>query len=123
MFDSKFAAVKVHSVDTDRRVVLDTQVNVLANAEAEVASLAEIPLAQLIFFDFQSSLQNFLGFWAAYGDMHGDLLIASDTKRSDSVSSLACFPLGVLLCESAVTRAHCRQAFGRSTVQALWQRE
>jgi len=33
------AAVEVHAVDTDRRVVLDSQINVLADTEAEVASL------------------------------------------------------------------------------------
>ena len=33
------AAVKVHAVDTDRRIILDAQINVFADPEAEVASL------------------------------------------------------------------------------------
>ena len=33
------AAVKVHAVDADRRIILDAQIDVLADAEAEVARL------------------------------------------------------------------------------------
>lgn len=33
------AAVKVHAVDTDRRIILDAQIDVLANTESKVASL------------------------------------------------------------------------------------
>ena len=38
------AAVEVHSIDTNCRVILDTQVNMLADPEPEVASLREILL-------------------------------------------------------------------------------
>ena len=33
------AAVKVHAVDTNRRIILDAQIDVLADTESEVASL------------------------------------------------------------------------------------
>ncbi len=43
--------VEVQTVDTDRRVVLDTQVDVFLDAEAEVARVAEVLAAQLVFLD------------------------------------------------------------------------
>jgi hypothetical protein len=60
-----------------------------ADTESEVASLREVTLAEFVFLDFQSALQDFLGLWSTDGDMNGDLLVTTDTKRSDSVSSLA----------------------------------
>ena len=40
--------VEVHAVDTDAWVVLDAQVDVLLNAEAKVACVGEVVLAQLV---------------------------------------------------------------------------
>jgi hypothetical protein len=55
------AAVEVHAVDTDRGVVLDTKIDVLADTEAEVASLGEVALAQLVLLDLEATLKNLLG--------------------------------------------------------------
>jgi hypothetical protein len=55
------AAVEVHAVDTDRGVVLEAEIDVLADAEAEVARLAEVALAQLVLLDLQTALENLLG--------------------------------------------------------------
>lgn len=54
------AAVEVHAVDTDRGVVLDAEIDVLADTEAEVASLGEVALAQLVLLDLEATLQNLL---------------------------------------------------------------
>jgi len=83
------AAVEIHSVDTNRRVVLDTKIDVFADTESEVASLREVTLAEFVFLDFQSTLQDFLGLWSTNGDMNGDLLVTTDTECSDSISGLA----------------------------------
>jgi len=83
------AAVEVHSVDADGRVVLDTEIDMFADTEAEVASLGEVALAKLIFLDFQSTLQDFLGLWSTDSNVHSDLLVTTDTEGSDSVSGLA----------------------------------
>ena len=53
---SGHAAVEVHAVDTDGRVVLDTEIDVFADTEAEVARLAEVALAQLVFLDLEATL-------------------------------------------------------------------
>ena len=48
--------VEVHAVDAGRRVVLQPEVDVLADAEAERAVLAEVLLAELV-------LQDLLQLW------------------------------------------------------------
>lgn len=42
---------EVKTVDTDRGVVLDAQVNVLLNTEAKVSGDGEVVLAQFVFLD------------------------------------------------------------------------
>jgi hypothetical protein len=84
------AAVEVHAVDADGRVVLDTQIDVFADTEAEVARLGEVALPQLVFLDLEASLENFLGLGTADGDVDGDLFVTTDTECSDGVSGLAC---------------------------------
>jgi hypothetical protein len=83
------AGVEVHSVNTNRWVVLDTEIDVFADTETEVASLREVALAELVFLDLQSTLQDFLGLWATDGDVHRDLLVTTDTEGTDGVSGLA----------------------------------
>ena len=72
--------VEIHSVDTDRRIVLDTKVDVFRNTESEVAGLAEVLLAQFVFLDLESSLENFLGLGSSHCDVHGNLFVTSDTE-------------------------------------------
>jgi hypothetical protein len=84
------AAVEVHAVDTNRRVVLDSQVDVLADTEAEVAGLAEVALAKFILLDLKATLENFLRLGSTNGNVHSDLLVTANTEGSDSVASLAC---------------------------------
>lgn len=83
------AAVKVHSVDTNTRVVLDTQVNVFADTEAEVAGLGEVALSQLVFLDLEATLENLLSLGATDGDVHGNLFVTTDTEGTDGVAGLA----------------------------------
>lgn len=62
----------------------------LADTETEVASLREVTLAELVFLDLQSTLQDLLGLWSADGDVNGNLLVTTDTEGSDGVAGLAC---------------------------------
>jgi hypothetical protein len=57
---SGHAAVEVHAVNTDRGVVLDTEIDVLADTEAEVAGLGEVALAELVLLDLEATLENLL---------------------------------------------------------------
>jgi hypothetical protein len=54
------AAVEVHAVNTDGGVVLDTEIDVLADTEAEVAGLGEVALAELVLLDLEATLENLL---------------------------------------------------------------
>lgn len=84
------AAIKIHSIDTDCRIILDAQINVLADAKTEVARLREVPLPQLVFLDFQPSLEDLFGFGTADGDVYSDLFVTADTECPDSVAGFAC---------------------------------
>ena len=83
------AAVEVHSVDTNTRVVLDAQVNVFADTEAEVAGLREVALSQLVFLDLEAALENLLSLGATDGDVHSNLFVTTDTEGTDGVAGLA----------------------------------
>ena len=83
------AAVEVHAVNTNARVVLDTQVNVLADTEAEVAGLGEVPLPQFVFLDLEATLENLLGLGATDGDVDSNLFVTTDTEGTDGVAGLA----------------------------------
>lgn len=61
---SGHATVEVHAVDTNGRVVLDTEIDVFANTKAEVASFGKVLLAQLVLLDLETTLKNFLGLGA-----------------------------------------------------------
>ncbi|KAH3687735.1 hypothetical protein WICPIJ_001286, partial [Wickerhamomyces pijperi] len=80
--------VEVHTVNTDRWVVLDTQVNVFVNTETEVTSGREVSGLQLVFLDLQTSFQDFFSLWTSDGDVDSNLFVSSDTESSDSVSGL-----------------------------------
>ena len=61
-----------------------------ADTETEVASLGEVALAELIFLDLQSTLQDFLSLWSSDGNVDSDLLVTTDAECSDGVSGFAC---------------------------------
>jgi hypothetical protein len=84
------AAVEIHAVDTNRRVVLDAQIDVLRDTETEVASLGEVTLAQLVFLDLQATLENLNGLLAADGDVDSNLFVSADAEGTDGVTGLGC---------------------------------
>lgn len=84
------AAIEIHPVDTNCRVILDSQIDMFADTEPEIARLGEVPPLQFVFLDFQSSLEDFFGFGTSDGDVDGDLLVATDTECSDGVAGFAC---------------------------------
>jgi hypothetical protein len=113
------AAVEVHAVDTDGRVVLDTKIDVLADTEAEVAGLGEVALAQLVLLDLEATLKNLLSLvirvsrtalyklvnffcscnylGATDGDVDSNLFVTTDTEGSDGVTGLACDEIWLIL--------------------------
>ena len=125
------AAVEVHAVNTNRRVVLDTQVDVLRDTETEVASLGEVALPQLVLLNLEATLENLLGLRATDGDVDGDLLVTADTEGTDGVAGLACrssvsafdLPLAILgcLCKLFLVKwTYCRPGSDQTAARAPW---
>lgn len=81
-------AVEVHSVNTDCRVILDTQIDVFGDTETEVSSLGEVLLSQLVLLDLQTTLDDLLSLRATDSDVHGDLFVTTDTEGTDGVARL-----------------------------------
>ena len=83
-------AVEVHSVDTNRRVILDSQIDVFRDAEAEVTRLGEVLLAEFVFLDLETTFEDFFCLRASDADVHGDLFVAADAEGADGVAGFAC---------------------------------
>ena len=73
---------------TDGWIVLDAQINVLLDAEAESAGLGEVALLELVLLDLQPTVEDLLGLWPTNGAVARDLFVTSDTEGSDGVSGL-----------------------------------
>jgi len=82
-------AIKVHSVNSDTRIVLDSQVDVFRNTESKVSTLREVSLAKFVFLDFQTTFDDFFGFGSANGDVNSNLFVTTDTESSDGVTGFA----------------------------------
>lgn len=80
--------VEVHAEDTDTGVVSGTQVDVLLDTKAKVTHLGEVPSAQFVLLDLEPALENLLGLGSTDGNVHGDLLVTTDTERADGVARL-----------------------------------
>lgn len=83
------AAIEIHPVDTNCRIILDSQIDMFTDAETEIAGLREVPPLQFVFLNLQPSLENFFSFWTADGDVNSDFLITADTECSDGVAGFA----------------------------------
>jgi hypothetical protein len=83
------AAVKVHPVDTNSRIVLDAQIDVLADTEAKVASLRKVLLSQFIFLDLEATLKDLFSLRTSDCDVDGDLFVSSNAEGADCVACLA----------------------------------
>jgi len=67
------------------RKLLDSQINVLLNAEAEAASVAEVSPEQLVLLHLQTTFQKLHGLVTSHRYIAGDLLVSSNPKGTHSV--------------------------------------
>ena len=65
---------------------LNAEVDVLRDAEAEVARGAEVCRLELVLLHTEAALDELKGLLATHGDMARDLLITADTKLADGVA-------------------------------------
>merc|ERR1712142_303804 len=75
--------VEIHPVDANAGVVLDPEIDVLRDTEAEVASCGEVALPQLKIFDCQTLFQDLNRLSAAHRAVHRDLFVTPDAERTD----------------------------------------
>merc|ERR1740129_1552780 len=68
--------VEVHAVDARAGVVLNTQIDVFVDAEAEATVLGEVLLPQFVLLDLQALFQDFFCLLATDGHVACDLLIS-----------------------------------------------
>ena len=66
-----------------------TQIDVFVNAEAKVASLAEVLGAQLVFLDLQPLLKDFHCLLSTNSAVNGNLFISANTETTDGQTGWA----------------------------------
>ena len=79
---------EVHAVNAGGGIVLDTKVDVLVDAEAEVAGLGEVLLEELVLLDLEATLEDLHGLLSADGDVARDLLVTADAEGTEGVAGL-----------------------------------
>ena len=80
---------EVHSKDASLRVILDSQVDVLLNAEAKAAGVREVASSKLVILHFKASLEEILSLVASDSGEARDFLVSLDAEGTDGVSGLA----------------------------------
>ena len=80
--------IEIHSKNTSIRIILDTEVNMFLNTEAEVTGVGEVTFSKFEFFDFKSFFQDFFGLVSSDSHMQGDLFISLNSERTDGVAGL-----------------------------------
>jgi len=78
--------VEVHTEDTGEWIILNTQIDVFLDTEAETSSVWEVGFSQFSILNFEASFQNFVSLVASNGNMGSDFLVSFDTEASDGVS-------------------------------------
>jgi hypothetical protein len=78
--------IEVHPEDTDPRVISRTQIDMFLYPKAKVACLGEVSTTKLVFFDFEATLQNLLGFGPTNRYVYSDFLVTTNTEGTDGVA-------------------------------------
>lgn len=78
---------KVHTINTDQRIIFETKVNMFLDTESKVSGGRKVGFFQLILFDLETTFKDLLGFWTANGNVNGNLFIAANGEGTDSITS------------------------------------
>ena len=72
--------IDVHTVDTDVSVVLKTKIDVLLDAETEVAAGGEAAGADFVIVNLKSLVEDIESLLATDGNVGGNLVVTADTE-------------------------------------------
>ena len=79
--------IEIHTKNTSKGVIFNTQINMLLDPKTETARIRKISFLELSILDLKSSLKNLISLITSDGDMDSNLFISLNAKTSDSVSS------------------------------------
>ena len=79
--------VEIHTEDTSEWIILNTQINVFLNTEAETSGVRKVYFSELSVLNFKSSFENFVGFVASDCNVSSHFFVSLDTETSDGESS------------------------------------
>ena len=79
---------EVHAVNACGGIVLDAQIDVLVDAEAEVSGVGEVLLEELVLLDLEATLNDLHSLLSADSDVNGDLLVTADAEGPEGVPGL-----------------------------------
>ena len=83
------AAVKIHAVDTNGGIIFDTEIDMFGDTEAEVTRFRKVPFLEFVLLDLEASFEDLFRLGSSHGDVYGDLLVATNTKGADGITSFA----------------------------------
>jgi len=80
--------VEIKTEDTNCRIVLHVEIDMLVNTKTKVATVAEVHLLQLVLLDLETLFEDLHGLGATHGAVDGDLFVATDTETTDCETGL-----------------------------------
>ena len=78
--------VKVHTENTGKWIILDTEIDVFLDTESKITSVREVDFSQLSIFNFKTSFKNLVSFISSNCDINSNFLISFNTETSDGES-------------------------------------
>ncbi len=78
--------VEVHAEDTSLRIVLQAEIDVLSNAETEVAGGGEVRSIQLVLLHLQRAVENLSSLRTTDGGVDSDLLVTTNAEAAHGVT-------------------------------------
>jgi len=79
--------VEIHAINASVGIILNPEIDVLLNAEAEVTRAREVATAQFKLLHTEASFENFFSLFATNSHMGGNLFVLPDTKTLNGQAS------------------------------------
>jgi len=81
--------IEIHTINTSRWIVFNTEINVFGNTKTEITSSREISADKFVFLNLEASLEELHGLFAANGNKARNLFVTTDRPLAHSVAGLS----------------------------------